>query len=269
MGLVVTVVIGIRCKNGLVVASDSQVEYFRGVQVKKLNANKIYGFNVANGSFFIGGAGKVADIEKLVAYVYRLLEETSRGGALTLEDIYVTLEKAVTYLHKEYNIERLRYLGYNVSPDDAPFFNPLAIIAGVLTIDNEHEFLMNLIHPTGLVEPITDYATIGSGAAYAELLLKNLYNNDLAVMNAIPIAIYVIEEVKSIDPSVGGDTQVAFIREIESGKEKKVDIRILERDEVEDIAKKLRTVTKSIWSEFLNVIGGVLSGGEGQVSGEK
>ncbi len=82
---------------------------------------------------------------------------------------------------------------------------------------------MNLIHPTGLVEPITDYATIGSGAAYAELLLKNLYSNELAVMNAIPIAIYVIEEVKSIDPSVGGDTQVAFMREKESEKEKKVD----------------------------------------------
>jgi len=68
---------------------------------------------------------------------------------------------------------------------------------------------------------------------------------------------------------VEGDTQVAYIREIEGGKEKKVDIRILERDEVEDIVKKLRTVTKSIWSKFLNVIGGVLSGGEGHVSGEK
>ena len=62
---------------------------------------------------------------------------------------------------------------------------------------------------------------------------------------------------------------MAYIREIEGGKEKKVDIRILERDEVEDIVKKLRTVTKSIWSKFLNVIGGVLSGGEGHVSGEK
>lgn len=88
-------------------------------------------------------------------------------------------------------------------------------------------------------------------------------------MKAIPIAVYVIEEVKSIDPSVGGDTQVAFIREIESEEGKKVDIKVLERDEVEDIAKKLRTVTKSIWSEFLNVIGGVLSGEESNVSREK
>ncbi len=135
-----TVVIGILCKDGLVIASDSQVEYFRGVQVKKLNANKIYGFDVANGSFFIGGAGKVADIEKLVAYIYRSLEETSRGGALTLGDVYVTLEKAVTYLHKVYNIERLRYLGYNVSPDDVPFFNPLAIIAEYLLLITNMSF---------------------------------------------------------------------------------------------------------------------------------
>lgn len=143
-----TVVIGIRCRNGFVVASDSQIEYYRGVSVKKLNANKIYRFDVANGIFFIGGAGKVADIEKLVAYIYRSLEETAKGGSLTAEDVYVTLEKTVTYLHKEYNIERLRYLGYNVGPDDAPFFNPLAIIAGALKLDKDYEFLMNMIHPT-------------------------------------------------------------------------------------------------------------------------
>ena len=257
-----TVVIGIRCKDGFVVASDSQVEYYRGVSVKKLNANKIYRFDVANGIFFIGGAGKVADIEKLIAYVWRSLEETSKGGPLTVEDVYTTMEKAVTYLHKEYNIERLRYLGYNVGPDDAPFFNPLAILAGVLKSDSEHSFLMNIIHPTGLVEPIADYATVGSGAAYAELLLKNLYGSELPVAVAVPIAVYVVEEVKSIDPSVGGDTQVAYVRE--KGK-REIDIRMLEREEVEDIAKKVRVTARSIWSEFVNNVRGVIEGEGGEV----
>jgi 20S proteasome alpha/beta subunit len=37
-----TLGIGIRCKDGVVIASDSQVEFGRGVPVKRLSVNKIY-----------------------------------------------------------------------------------------------------------------------------------------------------------------------------------------------------------------------------------
>jgi len=249
-----TVIIGIRCTNGIVIASDSQVEYYRGVSVKKMNANKIYQFSVGNGVFFIGGAGKVADIEKLVAYILRSLEEIYKREPLTVENVYDSIEKTVTYLHKEYNIERMRYLGYDVNPFETHFFDPMIILAGVLRTNQDYEFLLNIIHPTGLVEPVSDYATVGSGAAYAELLLKNLYSSELSVDIAVPIAIYVIEEVKSIDPSVGGDTQIAYVKYVEKEGKKEIESKMLERDEIMEIAKNVRALARDIWNAFIDKI---------------
>jgi len=249
-----TVIIGIRCKNGIVIASDSQIEYYRGVSVKKMNANKIYQFTVGNGIFFIGGAGRVADIEKLVTFVWQSLDEISKREPLTMENVYGCIEQTVTDLHKEYNIERMRYLGYNVNPFETPFFDPMVILADVLRSNQDCEFLLNIIHPTGLVEPVSDYATVGSGAAYAELLLKNLYSSELSVDVAVPIAIYVVEEVKSIDPSVGGDTQVAYAKYIEKEGKKEIESKMLEKDEIMEIAKNARALARDIWNAFIDKI---------------
>jgi len=77
---------------------------------------------------------------------------------------------------------------------------------------NAIEYYVDIVHGTdGTIEPISDYGAAGSGSAYAELLLKSLYDENISVDEAIKVAVYVIGEVKAIDPHCGGETQVAVL----------------------------------------------------------
>lgn len=51
---------------------------------------------------------------------------------------------------------------------------------------------------------------MGSGSAYAEYLLARLCCEGLKLDEALKLGIYIIEEVKKIDPNCGGPTQVAI-----------------------------------------------------------
>jgi 20S proteasome alpha/beta subunit len=59
---------------------------------------------------------------------------------------------------------------------------------------------------------------LGSGSAYAEYLLGKLYREDMTVHQAATLAVYVVEEVKKIDPGCGGTTQLVTM---EGGKLKR------------------------------------------------
>ena len=86
------------------------------------------------------------------------------------------------------------------------------MICGCLEKDNGNDnACLSIIHPEGVVEKIDTYATIGSGAAYAELLLKNYYVSDILMELAIPVIIHTIDEVKDIDPNCGGQTRITTI----------------------------------------------------------
>ena len=61
-----TIAIGIKCSNGIVVACDSQSEYERGVDVKRLTENKVYEFD---GRYLFAGAGITLQIQILVGEV--------------------------------------------------------------------------------------------------------------------------------------------------------------------------------------------------------
>ncbi len=228
-----TVVVGLLCMEGVIIAGDSQVEFERGVAVKRLNTNKIYPLEVGNGIFAIAGAGKVADIEKAITYTNTSFEEFFRErGRLTKEGILEALEQCILSLHGIYNIQKSRFLGFEVDQNSAPSFNPFMMIGGVIKSEKDEDFLWN-VHPIGLIEPIGDYSTLGSGAAYAELTLKDLYSYNLSLEQASKIAIYTVKEVKSIDPSVGGDINVAVINR------EKSTVEILEHYRVEEIDRDL------------------------------
>jgi 20S proteasome alpha/beta subunit len=201
-----TILIGLRCSDGVLIASDTQSEFGRGAPVKRLNASKIYpiGEHCA-----IAGAGTVAHIQKSIDLIRYGLQEAESGkhSSLSDDEFTDTIEKVTTASHKRYNIERAKYLG---DPREREWFTPMLICAAKCGSDKFH---LSLIHYEGLVEPIEDYGTAGSGAAYAEFLLKSLYTEGIKVAKAIPIAIYTIGEVKQIDPNCGGQTRVAIVKE--------------------------------------------------------
>jgi len=203
-----TIIVGIKCTDGVVIASDSQQEFGRGVAVKRLNTGKIY---IYNNQFAIAGAGTLAHIEKAVGAIkFALGAAKKRKGGVELSENECTdaIEKSVTAVYKEYNIDRAKFLG---EPREKNFFTPILICGGLGTIDGKSTPCLFIVHSEGIVENVFDYATAGSGAAYAELILKDLCFQNMMVKEGIAAAVYTIEEVKNIDPNCGGDTRVSVV----------------------------------------------------------
>jgi 20S proteasome alpha/beta subunit len=237
--------VGIKCKDGAIISTDTQSEFARGVDVKRLNANKIHHF----GAYAIAGAGTIAHIEKAIDAIKGgfVAASKEKGQDLDESQCIDALEKTITAVYKEYNIDRSRFLD---DPRERDFFEPILIFCGTVQGEDGCKSCLSIVHSVGLVEPIHDYATAGSGAAYAELILKNYYREDLKLSEAVPIAIYTVNEVKQIDPGCGGDTKVAIV---EDGK----GIRMLSNEEVRGIACKAQEPLDLIWKQL---IGKVLTG---------
>lgn len=206
-----TIIVGLKCNNGVILASDSQQEFRRGVAVKRLNIGKIYVLGEPP-RFAFAGSGTVAHIEKAVESIRIALDETKRrkGGAeLSEEECISAIEKAITMTHKIYNIERASFLE---DSNEKRFFRPILIGGCLDHINGKDNACLFIIHHEGIVEKVNDYATAGSGAAYAELLLKNYYTHNISVEEAIPIIVHSIKEVIDIDPNCGGETRVTLIK---------------------------------------------------------
>lgn len=202
-----TINIGIKCIDGIVIASDSQVGFGRGVEVKRVNANKIYSWDRR---FALAGSGILAQIQTVVDNVRAAIaqREASQRSLLNKDECEDTIERVMWALHARYNIQRSQAIG----ADEREFFNPICVFAARNTGEAGNDALcLYIIHANGIVEPVDDYATSGSGAAYAELLLKNLYSDNMNVQDAMKIATYVVNEVKEIDPNCGGPTKIGIL----------------------------------------------------------
>jgi hypothetical protein len=114
-------------------------------------------------------------------------------------------EPIVTALLKEYAIDRTKFLGVPLVE-----FSLGLIIAGATSTD---ELRAYFVHSDGVTEPIEQYGTIGSGAAYAELFLHFLLvEPEIDTIRAGQLAEYAIKGVEVMDPNVGGDTNIAIIK---------------------------------------------------------
>ena len=210
-----TVVIGIVCTDGIVIACDSQVEFNRGSPVKRLNANKIYQLD---GNIAIAGAGMIAFIEKAVDNIKIAHKELKDKGKLSVKNLVEGVddvggcELIMSSIHKAYDIDRVKYL-YGSSADEE-IVDVFLMIGGIeQTEQGEYESRLYLLHKIGFAEPVNDYATIGSGAAYAEYLLSRYYEPSMEIKEGKRLGIYTIKEVEKMDPNVGGPINVVTVGE--------------------------------------------------------
>lgn len=216
-----TIIVGIVCDKALVVASDSQAMTSRGVDVKRLDYTKIYQFNLDSGlKVLITGAGETSFITRAVEMLQTQWKEKRVSTNRELADL---AEETMNMIQKRYVVDRMNALGVSKSRDlqqsgVEDSFNlqevgrtpAFALMLGVL---DRTEASIYIIHPDGVAEKIERYSSLGSGSAYAEYLLARLCCEGLEIDEAVKLAIYVIEEVKKIDPNCGGTTQVSVINE--------------------------------------------------------
>lgn len=204
-----TVGIGIKCSDGIVLACDSLTTFRRGVPVLRYsNKVDVLRHDRLENEVAVISAGMTTYFDKFRDRACRrMIEVASRQNERNLDIVDFSqdvCEPIMTALLKEYAIDRAKFLGAPIVE-----FSLSLIIAG---ITHDKELRAYFIHTDGVSEPIDHYGTIGSGAAYAELFLRFLLvEPQITVIRAGQLAIYAIKGVELMDPNVGGDANIKLI----------------------------------------------------------
>ncbi len=205
-----TVVVGIKCKDGMVVASDSLTTFGRGSPVLRYsNKVRVIEHEGLLHPVVVGAAGYTVYFDKFVSRAKRhviALQHEKLNRKLDIIDFCERVcEPIVAALLKEYHFDRNQFFGVPTSE-----FGLSMIVAGAT---KEGEIIPYTAYGDGLTEPLDQYGTIGSGAAYAELFLRYLLTEkQLDAAKALRLAIYAIKGVELIDPNVGGTTSVKLLK---------------------------------------------------------
>jgi len=203
-----TIIVGIICCDGVVLAADSQETYSRGVQIKRLGFEKIHPlFENESVRVVMAGSGEGPFISRAA----ELLEQKLQGSLLLTSprDIADLAEDALTEINRRYVVERASKLSL---ANDAVREPSLALMVGIYWKGTKSEdFSIFTIFPDGIAEKETGYASLGSGSAYAEYLLARMYREGLTTEQGCKIAAYVIEQVKEVEPNCGGPTYLTVI----------------------------------------------------------
>ncbi len=214
-----TVLIGILCKDGIVIASDSQES--DDEDVKRLGVRKIYDtevFGFTDVAIAMAGAGTFAYVSRAI----ELITDKGYGPFFTRpRQVADIVEDAVGEIAKRHGKgEDGRGLDFElllgVWCKNAPKGDPEDLDDPPCPIG-----LYCISPPTageklGLAEKVDDYAAMGSGGLFARYLLNRLHDDgppttDLTMDEMLYEAIYVIIEVNKIDLYCGGDIHAVRI----------------------------------------------------------
>jgi len=216
-----TTVISIKCKDGIVIASDSQGTS----NTIKLKSKKIYGINKFVG---LGGAGDSSQIKFVVNQLEKDLKSNEYKEFEVEELLQDMIAKTFANLHKFKNVDHCSNSGYYLEAF-LPFCPDILIIAKVKNEKGETFYLYRggfgelgryKVKTSDVFLVSNDFEAIGSGSNLAYLVLNQqtrMYSltnkklSDLPLSICIGMALYVISEVKDIDSLSGKDTQIAVI----------------------------------------------------------
>ena len=205
-----TVGIVVKCLDGIVVACDSLATFARGVPVARYT-NKVH---IVEHDGLVHpvamiGAGTTAFVDKFLNRADGAMTRLSEGEDFEKFDIDGFAERVcetiTSFLFKEYLLDRAQFFGRDMGE-----FSFSLIIAGAT---EDGRLKAYFVRSSGLTEAIADCGTIGSGAAYAELFLRQLIP-DLArigVREGACLASYAVKGVEIMDPYVGGETNICTL----------------------------------------------------------
>ncbi len=220
-----TVGVAIKAKDGIVVACDSLSTFGRGVPILRYT-NKVYILEHEDLEFPVAvtGAGATTFVDKFINRAKReviAIAKKDCGRKLDIVDFSERVaETVMCVLFKEYGIDRTQMFGMNTGD-----YSVSLIIAGAT---RSGELKAYFVYSHGLTEAIEDYGTIGSGAAYAELFIRNLIPDpaNTKADDAACLSVYAIKGVEIMDPYVGGKTNVYILKIVENKTEKKIEKKL-------------------------------------------
>jgi 20S proteasome alpha/beta subunit len=268
-----TLVVGVKYKDGIIMGSDSQATLNRGVPLKKLNQAKLFELRHCKNKIVIGGAGAIPFISKAIEEIQNAVKNDNNISFLNIISV---AEKSVLHVARWYNFDRMtemmpsmpkiegqsKLIAKNLDeekkgkefiehePSQQQFkptpIVPVDIILIIAGIDEDSESQIYIIYSDGVCEKQQSEAAIGSGAAYAEYLLSRLSFENMTEHEALKIITQVIYEVRKIDPGVGGMPQLIKLTAKEISKYSNENVSKLV-DEIE----KVQLHVQDIWAKYI------------------
>lgn len=202
-----TTVVGIKSTDGIVLSSDSQ---WTSYPIKDFAISKIFRINDSMG---LGVSGTSFYIKILVEELQKIIIDKST----TELGLRKNIDNILTDLFKEKVVERSRKLGYTQINN---LFDAIGLLGVKLYDGNFVLYRLRLSPPNPQIDPVDNYDTIGSGASYAQLVLRQQSRAPLAIGKNLAdielnyniwVAMLTVNEIKSVDLSTGGNTRVAVI----------------------------------------------------------
>ena len=211
-----TLIIGVRCSNGIVLGSDRKI--LRGGEVEY--SNKLYEIN--NIAYAVEGLTGIAeDFLNLFE-----LEIRRRRGVDTLYEAKILAEDIVGELTERY-AERVES------------GSPIGILMGGLSGLISGEAQLYYIHSRGYGEK-TYFICSGHGGSYATTLAKFMLDRSFDVHeNARRVAFIIAYIAEDVDVTVGGQPHIAIIKDAKQESVEKP-IQYLSESEVDEMINKAR-----------------------------
>jgi len=254
-----TIIAGVRYDKGIVIGSDSQLTY-PDTLIKSTGHKKMFEIKAnSHLSFTLAGAGNPFYIN-----IFRdiLKNYCFQQDVKTLDKFSFVCEDVATYIIKRYVIDKSVKLGLvqrenvaniNLSQwqDEIDSILDYSLLIGVVANNNDmlDKGLFTVI-PRGEVISNENYSAIGHGWIFAEYIFSRLWDKDLKYIGAIDTILYILEEVKKMDITCGGDTEISMI--LDNGEFTPQDDKFRETLKLQsDVLQKLDSALVRVWRDML------------------
>ncbi len=235
-----TIIVGIVCTDGLVVASGVRSGSSPRGRVDQGDRPAIYDFSFDGARGVLTGEGGAPFITRAKEAIETKghSEEPSSSRELVnfLEDV---LNEVVQGDVDRPKGPKDQTRGRGIQPEQAP---SRTLLLGMYLGDEPRLYT---VRAESLSPRRERYAALGSGSALAEYLLARLYRDDLRVEEAVRVAVYVVNAVKKSEFHDGAATHVAIVGR--DGIERKTEDEILDiTQSLEHCEEKIRSAWKVI-----------------------
>jgi 20S proteasome alpha/beta subunit len=223
----VTIIAGFRCKDGVVVCSDTQET--SGPSKRDIPKLRYEGRGLATDSplaVVFCGSGYGPLIDKLVDESWNNIKDLC-----AMDEVATQIERTIKELYREYG--KIYQRGQCPTAE---------LIYGVKTAEGHKLFSAN----GPIINERPDYYSSGQGYYLADFLTTRMFSSYLTLQQCVLLAAYVLFQAKEHVEGCGGDSQIAILRD--DG-----DCGLLPNDRINVLTKLLESADSELGRLLLDV----------------
>jgi 20S proteasome alpha/beta subunit len=200
----VTIIVGIKCKDAIVLASDSQMTYGTN---KQMDGTKIETISFGQLPVLVAQSGDLRMSGRSVD-VLRGLARNSEPK--TVEEVGMIAQDAMRAFRNELRLVRFNCSSEELDESLRKQGIECEIMLGFFVGGKAHLLTVNLAQAV-YMKSISHYEAIGCGGSLGQFLLDENTTPAMDMRSASLVAIYVVEIVKRHDAYCGGPTKVGIV----------------------------------------------------------